>query len=162
MLEYALVPTPVGELAVAWGGEGIKRIWFVEAEGAPIVPAAWSRRSTAAFGASEQLTSYLSGNRRGFDFPLVLRGTDFQMSVWSELQKIPYGTTFSYGQIATALGQPGASRAVGGANNKNPIPVVVPCHRVVAANGAFGGYAGGVQFKRFLLDHELRHSFGET
>ena len=160
-LDYAVVPSPGGDLAVAWSAPGVERIWFVNAEGAPAVPATWTRRDTAGFGAGDQLAAYFGGTLRDFDLPLIPRGTAFQLEVWEALRRIPYGTTTSYGALAAALGRPGASRAVGGANHNNPLPVVVPCHRVVGAGGTLGGYAGGVRFKRILLDHELRHCFGQ-
>jgi len=105
------------------------------------------------------LAAYFDGTLKAFDLPLIPRGTPFQLAVWEALLQVPYGKTTSYGGLADALGRPGVSRAVGGANHRNPLPVVIPCHRVVGANGALGGYAGGVRFKRLLLDLELRHSF---
>ncbi|HJE52257.1 MAG TPA: methylated-DNA--[protein]-cysteine S-methyltransferase, partial [Tessaracoccus flavescens] len=94
------------------------------------------------------------GERRQFSLPLAPRGTEFQRRVWAALAEIPYGETRSYGELATALGRPGASRAVGMANGRNPISIVVPCHRVVGANGSMTGYAGGVERKVYLLDFE--------
>ena len=158
-MDYALVPSPAGDLTVAWSAQGIERIWFVDAEDSPAVASTWTRRDTAGFAAGVQLAAYFAGTLRDFDLPLMPQGTPFQLDVWEALRKIPYGTTTSYGALAADLGRPGASRAVGGANHNNPLPVVVPCHRVVGADGTLGGYAGGVRFKRILLDHELRHSF---
>ncbi|NGO76206.1 methylated-DNA--[protein]-cysteine S-methyltransferase [Streptomyces sp. YC504] len=102
----------------------------------------------------EQLTAYFAGDRTDFDLPLHLDGTEFQRAVWAELLKIPYGETRSYGELAEALGNPAASRAVGLANGKNPIGIIVPCHRVVGANGSLTGYGGGIERKRQLLDFE--------
>ncbi|MER7173156.1 methylated-DNA--[protein]-cysteine S-methyltransferase [Streptomyces mesophilus] len=102
----------------------------------------------------EQLTAYFAGDRTDFDLPLHLDGTEFQRTVWAELLKIPYGETRSYGELAEALGNPAASRAVGLANGKNPIGIIVPCHRVVGANGSLTGYGGGIERKRQLLDFE--------
>ncbi|MFI6943620.1 methylated-DNA--[protein]-cysteine S-methyltransferase [Streptomyces sp. NPDC050418] len=102
----------------------------------------------------EQLTAYFAGERVDFDLPLHLDGTDFQRTVWAELLKIPYGETRSYGDLAASLGNPAASRAVGLANGKNPIGIIVPCHRVVGANGSLTGYGGGLDRKRRLLDFE--------
>jgi methylated-DNA-[protein]-cysteine S-methyltransferase len=104
--------------------------------------------------AAAQLAEYFAGTRRTFDLPLAPRGTGFQRIVWHALAKIPYGETRSYGELARAIGRPAASRAVGAANGKNPLSIVVPCHRVVGASGELTGYAGGVATKRWLLDHE--------
>lgn len=101
-----------------------------------------------------QVTEYLQGLRRSLDFPYELRGTQFQQRVWNELCRIPYGETRSYKEIATAIGNPGACRAVGMANNKNPILIAVPCHRVIGADGALVGYAGGLELKAALLKLE--------
>lgn len=98
-----------------------------------------------------QLTTYFAGERWSFDLPLDFRGTDFQKSVWAALLAIPFGETRSYGEIAAALGRPGASRAVGAANGRNPISIVAPCHRVIGANGSLTGFAGGLEAKRYLL-----------
>lgn len=107
--------------------------------------------------AATQLQEYLAGKRRIFEVPLELLGTAFQESVWRELMRIPYGQTQSYGQLAAALGNPGAGRAVGQALNANPIPIFVPCHRVISSNGGMGGYRGGLKTKAFLLELEQRH-----
>ncbi len=106
--------------------------------------------------AAAQLAEYFAGKRRDFDVPLAASGTGFQQRVWRELAKIPYGETRSYGELARALGSPTASRAVGAANGKNPISILVPCHRVIAGSGALTGYAGGVAAKKWLLEHEAR------
>jgi methylated-DNA-[protein]-cysteine S-methyltransferase len=102
----------------------------------------------------EQLTEYFVGKRTVFDLPLHLQGTAFQIRVWTELQRIPYGVTISYGELAKRLGDPKASRAVGAANGQNPISLVVPCHRVIGANGNLTGYGGGLAKKHALLDFE--------
>ncbi|MBC9713301.1 methylated-DNA--[protein]-cysteine S-methyltransferase [Streptomyces sp. TRM66268-LWL] len=104
----------------------------------------------------EQLTAYFAGERTDFDLPLHLDGTEFQRTVWAELLKIPYGETRTYGELAEALGNPAASRAVGLANGKNPVGIIVPCHRVVGANGSLTGYGGGLDRKRQLLDFERK------
>ncbi len=103
---------------------------------------------------AKELVEYLAGSRRQFDFPIDLHGTPFEMEVWTALQNIPYGSTVTYGELAAGLGKPGAARAVGSANGRNPIPIVVPCHRVIAAGGKLGGYGGGLTLKRQLLDLE--------
>ena len=104
--------------------------------------------------AHEQLTEYLAGERTAFDLPVRATGTPFQHEVWRMLGQIPYGQTWSYGQLAAALGKPGASRAVGLANGRNPVSIVVPCHRVIGADGSITGYGGGVAAKQTLLDLE--------
>jgi methylated-DNA-[protein]-cysteine S-methyltransferase len=106
--------------------------------------------------AAEQLGEYFAGTRRVFDLPLARTGTPFQRGVWARLDAIPFGARRSYGDLAKELGSPGASRAVGAANGKNPIAIVVPCHRVIGSDGSLTGYAGGEDRKRWLLDHEAR------
>ena len=106
------------------------------------------------FGAFVQLKEYFKGERKTFNLPLDLRGTEFQLKVWKQLQKIPYGKTFSYKQIAVALGDVNAARAVGTANGANPVPIIVPCHRVINADGSLGGYTGGIPMKQKLLELE--------
>ncbi len=106
--------------------------------------------------AAAQLDEYFAGTRRSFDVPLALAGSSFQRQVWAELQKIPFGTTVSYGQLAISLGRSGAARAVGHANARNPIAVIVPCHRVIGSSGQLTGYGGGLGAKRLLLDLEAR------
>jgi methylated-DNA-[protein]-cysteine S-methyltransferase len=104
-----------------------------------------------------QLTEYFAGTRREFDLPLRLAGTAFQQRVWRELTEIPYGETWSYGQLAKRINKPSASRAVGLANGRNPISILVPCHRVIGANGSLTGYGGGLERKQWLLAHEGLH-----
>ncbi|MFR1640363.1 MAG: methylated-DNA--[protein]-cysteine S-methyltransferase [Eggerthellaceae bacterium] len=143
--------TPLGRLTVASDGQAITAIAFGERE----LPG--ERRATELTNrAANQLQEYLAGKRRDFDLPLACAGTDFQKRVWDALCEIPYGQTRSYSEIAAAIGSPKACRAVGGANNRNPIPIVVPCHRVIGANGSLVGYAGGEKVKAFLLDLERR------
>jgi methylated-DNA-[protein]-cysteine S-methyltransferase len=104
--------------------------------------------------AATQLAEYFAGDRKQFDLPLDLRGTDFQRDAWLALARVPYGETRSYGEQAEAIGRPGAFRAVGAANGRNPIPVILPCHRIIGASGALTGFGGGLGVKRQLLDHE--------
>jgi methylated-DNA-[protein]-cysteine S-methyltransferase len=111
--------------------------------------------------AARQLKAYFAGDLTSFDLPLTLEGSAFQRSVWAGLQAIPYGETISYGELARRLGQPSAFRAVGLANGRNPVSIVVPCHRVIGADGSLTGYGGGMDRKRFLLSHEQRVS-GQT
>lgn len=153
-LSYAVVPSPVGQILVAWGQAGLRRIWFCAADGAQPPATTWRREAVPAHGAGAQLAEYFAGRRTTFDLPLDPRGTAFQLRVWAALRDIPYGATASYGQVASRLGQPRAARAVGGANNRNPLPIVVPCHRVIGAAGALVGYGGGLRFKEYLLQLE--------
>lgn len=123
-------------------------------QAAPEVPV----RETAALAATAaQLREYFAGTRTAFDLPLAPEGTAFQHSVWRILSTIPFGETWSYGAVARLLGQPAASRAVGAANGRNPIAIIVPCHRVIGASGALTGYAGGMDAKKWLLAHEAQH-----
>ncbi|MBZ0200278.1 MAG: methylated-DNA--[protein]-cysteine S-methyltransferase [Ignavibacteriaceae bacterium] len=112
------------------------------------------------FGTFTQLREYFKVERKKFDLPLDLRGTEFQLQVWDQLQKIPYGKTVSYKQIAAALGDSNKVRAVGGANGANPVPIIVPCHRVINTNGGLGGYTGGIHLKEKLLKLEGKLSMG--
>lgn len=105
---------------------------------------------------SEQLDQYFAGKRKEFEIPLEIRGTDFQKAAWEELQRIPYGETRSYKEIAERIGRPKAYRAVGLANNRNPIAIIIPCHRVIGSNGELVGYGGGLNTKKFLLDLERK------
>jgi methylated-DNA-[protein]-cysteine S-methyltransferase len=107
---------------------------------------------------ASELQQYLSGRRREFTFPVGAEGTEFQRRVWRRLQQIPYGRTVTYGELARYIGNPKASRAVGTANGRNPVPIVIPCHRVVATGGKLGGYGGGLELKRRLLELESKHS----
>jgi methylated-DNA-[protein]-cysteine S-methyltransferase len=110
-------------------------------------------------GVYAQLLEYFAGKRQIFDIPLALRGTEFQLAVWNELLRIPYGDTITYAELAQRIGRPSAIRAVGAANGANPIPVIVPCHRVIGSNGTLTGYGGGIQRKQWLLAHEGRRLF---
>jgi methylated-DNA-[protein]-cysteine S-methyltransferase len=114
------------------------------------------RRTLLLERVAEQLAQYFAGERREFDLPLAPRGSGFQERVWRALLAIPFNETRSYGELARAIGRPSASRAVGSANSRNPISIIVPCHRVIASNGELTGYAGGMAAKRWLLDHESR------
>jgi methylated-DNA-[protein]-cysteine S-methyltransferase len=127
---------------------------------AQIAPAAPEGRSRVLALAAAQLAEYFAGERREFDVPLGPRGTAFQQLVWRQLGRIPFGETRSYGELAHALGRPSASRAVGAANGRNPISILVPCHRVIAGSGALTGYAGGLEAKEWLLAHEARGARG--
>jgi methylated-DNA-[protein]-cysteine S-methyltransferase len=152
-LSYDRVDSPLGEILIVAADAGLTGLHFVDQKYFPKDAGSWTRRSDhPVLGAARtQLEEYFAGRRRDFDLPLAPRGTPFQQQVWKLLCEIPYGTTMSYGALAAKLGQPTASRAVGAANGRNPIGVVVPCHRVVGSGGALTGYAGGIARKQALL-----------
>lgn len=146
-----LVETRLVSLAVITAGGALKTIHLGAL--APRTPDTDFERRVAG-----ELAAYFEGARTRFSVPLAPEGTAFQLVVWHALQQIPYGETRTYGEIATAVGNPGAARAVGMANHHNPIPIVIPCHRVVATGGKLGGFGGGVDLKRKLLQLEAEHS----
>ena len=152
MTAYAArVASPIGTLTALVDEAGaLTRLLF--AGDAPPPDAVWDEERCAAVVA--QLGEYFRGERRGFGVPLAPRGTDFQRRVWDELRRIPYGRTISYRELAARIGRPAAVRAVGRANGTNPIPIVVPCHRVVGTDGSLTGYGGGLETKRRLLELE--------
>lgn len=152
MTRHTVVDSPVGPLVLVDDDGLLAGVWMEEQRHRP---AAFGDRDDAVQPAlREQLDGYWAGRLRAFDVPLAVRGTPFQQSVWAVLRTIPYGVTWSYGQLAAALGRPGAARAVGLANGRNPVGIVVPCHRVVGSTGSLTGYGGGLERKRFLLAHE--------
>ena len=154
MAARARFRSPIGTLTIEVDDEGLRALRF-GAQGAlrPPVSAAEDRHLEATRAA---LKEYFSGKPPKLP-PLGLRGTDFQLAVWRALLEIPWGETRSYGDVAARIGRAGSARAVGGANHENPVAILVPCHRVVAAGGALGGYGGGVEKKRWLLAHEADH-----
>jgi O-6-methylguanine DNA methyltransferase len=129
---------------------------FLSHLGSPSAWLRWEHGTGAGLldAAAMQIGNYFKGRQRVFDLPIEVRGTPFQVRVWSALRKIPYGATQSYGEVAEAIGQPNAVRAVGGANGRNRLPLLIPCHRVVASGGKLGGFTGGVGLKKRLLAHE--------
>ncbi len=142
---------PIGEISIAEDEKGICEISL----NSVYVDNSYIKKETPLIKQAEkELREYFEGTRKVFTVPLSLKGTPFQMKVWEELRKIPYGETLSYGQIAENVGNPKAARAVGMANNKNPIMIIVPCHRVIGKNGKLVGYAGGVDIKEKLLKIE--------
>jgi methylated-DNA-[protein]-cysteine S-methyltransferase len=152
------MPSPVGELRLVAVGDALAAIYFPESRDAPVVvtPPTSTPDHPALRLAATQLAEYFAGERDAFSIPLAPRGTPFQHRVWQALAAIPYGETRSYGEIARVIGSPSASRAVGAANGRNPIPIVVPCHRVIGADGTLTGFGGGLDAKRWLLAHEQR------
>lgn len=154
---YSFLPSPVGFLLAVRGPIGLQRLEFEKEE--PVIEPDWIENCSAFASVQKQLDEYFRGERRSFDIPLDLQGTAFQRRVWSALRTIPWGQTASYGQIAARIGNPGASRAVGQANNRNPVVIIVPCHRVIGSDGKLVGFGGGMSRKEFLLDLE---SFTES
>ena len=155
---YSYLPSPVGELLLAGSDQAVCVISFSRGHKTRRPDPAWRRDAKPLSSLIDQLEQYFAGERRAFDLPLAPRATEFQARVLAELQRIPYGETRSYLEIAKALGNSRATRAVGLANGNNPIPIVIPCHRVVGSNGSLTGFGGGLPAKRFLLDLEAAHS----
>lgn len=159
---YTQVPSPIGDLLLGGDGETLSMLhiaperWTQDTH--PGSNPDWVEDAAPFRSVVEQLRAYFAGELTDFDVPLAMSGTPFQLRVWAQLCEIPYGETASYGEIASRLGQLGASRAVGLANNRNPVAVIVPCHRVIGANGSMVGYGGGLERKRFLLGLEALHS----
>lgn len=150
MKYYLDMPVPLGWLRIVEKNEAIVEIQIMrQLEPAP--EELEQRETALLLEAKRQLEEYFAGIRAGFSLPLAPEGTVFQKAVWKQLEAIPYGETRTYGQIAAAVGNPNASRAVGGANHNNPIAIVIPCHRVIGANGKLTGYAGGIDLKEALL-----------
>jgi methylated-DNA-[protein]-cysteine S-methyltransferase len=152
-MRYSTLTTPIGELLLTADDDGA--LTGVNLPDRHPDPAGWERDDELLADARRQLTEYFAGERTTFDLPLRPAGAPFQLRVWEALLRIPYGETASYGELARALGHPTAARAVGAANGRNPIAIVVPCHRVIGANGSLTGYAGGLECKRALLDLEV-------
>lgn len=153
-LLYTIVESPIDDLLLVGDGETLHRLDMREGRRPVAIDSRWQRDDDAFADVRAQLDQYFAGNRREFELDLELHGNPFERRVWQELRTIPYGETVSYGDLARAIGAPGAPRAVGLANGRNPIAVIVPCHRVIGANGSLTGYGGGLERKRRLLDLE--------
>jgi methylated-DNA-[protein]-cysteine S-methyltransferase len=150
------IDSPLGRLLLVGNGEALTRVAMSPR---PNDVPEHGRRDAAAFAdVATQLGAYFAGELTDFDLPLAPRGSEFQLSVWNALLQIPYGETASYGEIATAVGRPDAVRAVGATNGRNPIAVIIPCHRVIGADGMLVGYGGGLDRKRLLLELEAEHA----
>jgi len=156
MTYYTYMQTPIGRLLLAGDDAGLRRISFPEGKGAVEPEPEWRRDDKPLRDVARQLQAYFNGDLREFDVPLRMEGTPFQRGVWRALQDIPYGETISYGELARRIGNPKGSRAVGLANGRNPIPIVVPCHRVIGANGSLTGFGGGLRTKEILLGLERK------
>ncbi len=146
--------SPLGPLRLVASAHGLRGLYFQQHRHAPPVDPAWTPDAAPFATVTEQLDAYFTGGRRTFDLPLDPIGTTWQQRVWDALAEVPYGDTVSYGQLAARLGAPSASRAVGLANGRNPLSIVVPCHRVVGADGRLTGYGGGLARKEHLLGLE--------
>jgi len=156
-MNYAYLETPIGTLLIAGDVEAIHEIYFPKNGKARAPQPDWTESARGPVSnAIRQLKEYFAGKRTDFDLPLAPNGTEFQRTVWQRLQEIPYGETISYGELAKRVGNPKASRAVGAANGQNPIPIVIPCHRVIGANGKLTGFGGGLPIKEKLLALEAR------
>ena len=155
---YTYLETPIGCLLIAGGKDGLSSIEFDNGRRTVAPEPDWEKRPSALREAIRQLEAYFAGDLKIFDLQLAPKGTPFQLEVWTALQKIPYGATTSYGELAQSIGRPGSARAVGAANGKNPLPIVIPCHRVIGASGALTGFGGGLEVKSSLLALEARQS----
>jgi methylated-DNA-[protein]-cysteine S-methyltransferase len=159
---YSYLDSPVGQLIVRGDGQFITGLFMAGQKRWYGPDAAWKEDDAPFAAVREELAEYFAGTRQQFDVPLRMIGTPFQRRVWQELVRIPFGTTINYGQLAARVGRPTASRAVGNSNGRNPIAIIVPCHRVIGAGGKLTGYAGGLDKKEWLLDWERRAGEGEV
>ena len=151
VLYYHTMSSPIGDLLLAGDADALHVVHFQGGVRPMQPPAQWQRDARPFREAVRQLDAYFAGKLRDFDLPLSPSGTDFQLKVWRTLQTIPYGETWSYGQLARRIRRPDAPRAVGAANGQNPIPVIIPCHRVIGADGSLTGFGGGLPIKQKLL-----------
>jgi len=151
---YCYMQTPVGKLLLAGDDQGLRQVDFQDGPHPAKPQADWQEDEKPFCEVIAQLEEYFAGRRHGFDLPLAPEGTEFQLKVWRTLRGIPYGETWSYGQLARRIGKPEASRAVGAANGQNPLPIILPCHRVIGADGSLTGFGGGLKIKQKLLELE--------
>ncbi len=151
---YTRTGSPIGELLLTGDRHALRGLHMLEGRRPVRIDPAWKRSDEAFEVVGAQLTEYFAGERTEFEVALDMAGTPFQRRIWTELEAIPYGETISYGELARRVGQPSAARAVGLANGRNPVAVIVPCHRVIGADGSLTGYGGGMERKRILLGLE--------
>ena len=156
MISYAWIPSPIGPLVLVSDNSKLCQIQFGTHGRSASPQPDWKDNPAALVEPIRQLSAYFAGDLETFDLPLAPQGTPFQQRVWEELGQIPYGETISYGQLARRIGNPKASRAVGLANGSNPIPIVIPCHRVIGSTGKLTGYGGGLPIKEKLIALERR------
>ena len=157
-MDYTYLDTPIGELLLAGDGRALHALGFPDGPMRQRAESAWKLNDAAFTETKAQLSDYFAGSLKDFSLRLQPHGTPFQLAVLAELQKIPYGTTASYADIARRIDKPKAVRAVGAANGRNPIPVIIPCHRVIGSNGKLTGVGGGLPTKEALLRLELENS----
>ncbi len=157
MNRFCHIDSPIGRLLLTCDDNALTGLYMEPEQARASGTSALDASAAPLVVAARQLAEYFAGSRREFDLALCLDGTVFQTRVWRELTKIPYGRTWSYGDLAKRIGKPSAPRAVGLANGRNPISIVVPCHRVIGADGSLTGYGGGLERKRWLLAHEGLH-----
>jgi methylated-DNA-[protein]-cysteine S-methyltransferase len=153
-IRYCHTDTPLGTILLTGNGGALSGLYFTGHEHSRTVGATWEEDEAPFSSVRHQLDEYFDGRRTGFDVKIALRGSPFELTVWEALQGIPYGTTVSYGEIAGRIGRPKAARAVGAANGRNPVSIIVPCHRVIGADASLTGYGWGVERKAWLIDHE--------
>jgi len=156
-IHFETIASPIGVLTAAGDDSGLRWLLFAQSRYEP-AREGWQQSRGRFTALREQLAAYFAGELRDFDLELAPVGTPFQRSVWDALRRIPYATTWSYRDLATDIGNPKAVRAVGLANGRNPLPIVVPCHRVIGSTGNLTGFGGGLPTKRWLLDHERRYA----
>jgi methylated-DNA-[protein]-cysteine S-methyltransferase len=153
-MRYTRVDSPIGELLLVGEGRALHGLHMLDGPRPPRIAAGWERHDEYFAPVRRELDEYFAGSRTAFGVPLTVAGAPFDQLVWQQLRRIPYGETISYGELARRIGHPSAARAVGMANGRNPISVIVPCHRVIGADGSLTGYGGGLERKRFLLELE--------
>jgi methylated-DNA-[protein]-cysteine S-methyltransferase len=151
---YTTIASPIGELLLVGDGSTLSGLYMQDGRKPKRVAPGWTEAAASFADVRAQLEEYFAGERTAFDVSLAPQGAPFELEVWRALEQIPYGETVSYGEIARRVGQPTAARAVGTANGRNPIAVIVPCHRVIGADGSLTGYGGGLERKRLLLELE--------
>ena len=154
---YTYATSPIGQLLLAGSADALQVIGFPHGDKARRADIGWERYGEPFKKTARQLNEYFAGERREFELELAPEGTKFQVEVLEALRGIPYGETRTYRDIAVAVGRPKAVRAVGNANGRNPLPIVIPCHRVIGSDGSLTGFGGGIEAKRYLLDLEQRH-----
>ncbi|PYT57883.1 MAG: cysteine methyltransferase [Acidobacteria bacterium] len=153
---YTTLESPVGTLLLAGDSQALRMVSFESSKHAELPQADWKQDKAPFAEVIRQLRAYFRGERKEFDLPLAPEGTEFQLRVWNRLRTIPYGETISYAQLAERIGNPKAVRAVGLANGSNPIPIIIPCHRVIGSDGSLTGFGGGLPTKKMLLELESK------
>lgn len=154
---FDIIKSPVGPLTCVMKNNALEGLYFeTEPDQMKATSSSWTKSTSQLAAVKVQLSEYFAGSRRQFEIHLHSEGTPFREKVWAKLRTIPYGVTWSYGELARKIGDPNASRAVGLANGRNPIAIVVPCHRVIGSNGSLTGFGGGIERKKWLLEFEAR------